>query len=195
MTTAPTPKTIIPPTMFRTPGFIRLFAFACIALLGGILAAPMAHAAGADGVYKITKVTGSFTANGQKINLPANLLSNALAQNGRIAISNGKAPIYGAKWSSVFNQFNSFGFKGKVKVTGPKNYSLKKVGKNYVGKSSKPVTLSLNGSFNGQKINLLMKVGFTTKISKDTLTMTLPISVTANGISSVQGKVVLKGKK
>lgn len=194
-------KTISTPTYCgslaspRISGFIRLLAFACIGLFTAVLAAPIAQAAGPDGVYKLTKITGSFKANGQNVNIPANLLQNALVQQGAFTIKNNQVPIYGNKWSNVFNQFNSFGFKGKVKVTGPEKFVLKKSGANYVGQSDKPVSLSLNGTFNGQRISLAMKINFSAKINGDNLTMTVPIKISAMGLVNVNGTVVMKAKK
>ena len=183
------------PVLSRMPGMFKMLAIGCIALVTSALAIPNAHAAGPDGIYKLKSITGKFTANGQPVNIPAGILESALLQNGQIAIEDSEAPIYGARWSSVFNQFNSFGFNGKVKVTGPKDFTLKKSGKNYVGKTSKPVALSLKGNFNGQPLNLAMKINYQAKVSKNTLTLTLPVNVTAMGLVNVKGTIVMKATK
>jgi hypothetical protein len=53
----------------------------------------------------------------------------------------------------------------------------------------------MNGTFNGQKISLAMKINYSAKVSGNILTMTIPIKVTAMGLVNVNGTVVMKAKK
>lgn len=159
------------------------------------MAAPSAQAAGADGSYRLTRVSGTFVANGQTIDIPNQILTNALLKNGRIVVTDNKIPIYRTKWQTLLDEFNYLGFSGTVQVSGPSNLVLNPVDGAFVGSTTKPVKLSLSGDYNGTPISLLMKMNFRAKVIGNTMTATIPITLTAMGVVDMKGTVKIVAKR
>lgn len=170
-------------------------AVAILACMPMALAVPAAQAAAPDGVYKVTRVSGSLTVDGDVVELPKGILEDAFAQNGRITIRNSRLPLNRARWADVFEEFNYLGLSGKLTTSGPTSLLFKPAGKSFAGRTSKPVRLSLDGEFLGTELTLNMKVNFVAKVTGKTLTITAPVSVSALGLVDAKGKVTVVAKK
>lgn len=176
------------------PALPRLFRLAAVvSSVVLVMAAPLprALAGGADGVYRLTRVSGSLSANGETVTLPKDLLKAAFLRNGRILVEGNKVPIYRSKWAGLVDEFNYLGFTGTAEVSGPSNLELRKSGDAYVGSTTRPVTVKLQGDFMGTDVTIVMKVFFKGKIVGNTLTITCPMTVKAVGILEAEGTIKL----
>lgn len=153
------------------------------------------RAGGADGAYRVTKVSGSFVVDGDTITVPSDMLKYAFLKNGRLFVEDNKVPIYRAKWSKLMDDFSYMGFTGSVKVTGPANLVLEKSGDAYVGSTSNPVVLKMTGDYMGTSISMVMKMNFKGKLVGDVLTITAPITVNAMDMVHMDGRVKIVTKR
>jgi hypothetical protein len=170
-------------------------AVAILACMPMALAVPAAQAAAPDGVYKVTRVSGSFTVDGDVVEIPEGILEDAFAQNGRITIRNSRVSLFRQRWADVLEEFNYLGLDGELTTSGPSSLLLKPSGKSFVGRTAKPVRLSLEGSFFGTDLTLNMKLNFRAKVTGKTLTITAPVTLSAFGLVDAEGKVTLVAKK
>ncbi len=191
-------KTTLPILRPASGSFNQRFGRRAVAILACMpmaLAVPAAQAAAPDGVYKVTRVSGSFTVDGDVVEIPEDLLKDAFSQNGRITIRNSRLPLFRARWADVLEEFNYLGLDGKLSTSGPSSLLFKPSGKSFVGRTGKPVRLSLEGSFFGTDLTLNMKVNFMAKVTGKTLTITAPVTLSAFGLVDAEGKVTLVAKK
>lgn len=170
-------------------GFFRTIATLASFAALTLIAAPSAQAGGADGTYRLTKVTGTFVANGQTVSVPKDILKNALLRDGRIIVRDNKIPIYRSKWEQLMDQFSYAGFTGTVNVSGPSNLTLKPVDGTFVGKTTTPVKLSVSGDYMGTPINMTMSMTFKGKVVGNTMTITVPVTINAMGMSIMTGTI------
>lgn len=180
--------------LVNRPALPRLFRWvAVLSSMVLVMAAPLprAVAGGADGVYRLTRISGSLSANGETVTLPKDLLKAAFLRNGRIRVEGNKVPIYRSKWAGLVDEFNYLGFTGTAEVSGPSNLELQKSGDAYVGSTSRPVIVKLEGEFMGTDITLVMKVFFKGKLVGNTLTVTCPVTVKAVGLLEAEGTIKL----
>jgi len=191
-------KTTLPILRSASGSFNQRFGRRAVAILACMpmaLAVPAAQAAAPDGVYKVTRVSGSFTVDGDVVEIPEDLLKDAFSQNGRITIRNSRLPLFRARWADVLEEFNYLGLDGKLSTSGPSSLLFKPSGKSFVGRTGKPVRLSLEGSFFGTDLTLNMKLNFMAKVTGKTLTITAPVTLSAFGLVDAEGKVTLVAKK
>jgi hypothetical protein len=179
----------------QNTGFIR--AIACITLFAviSVFAAPAAQAAGADGSYRLTRVSGTFVANGQTVDVPTNILSNAMLRDGRIIVKDNKLPIYRAKWGNLFDEFTYAGFTGSLRVTGPSNLVFNRVDGAFVGQTTQPVKLVMSGEYMGTPISMSMSMTFKAKVVGDTMTITVPVKLNAMGVIAMTGTIKMTAKR
>ncbi len=168
---------------------------AILGLMPAVLATPLAQAAPPNGVYKVTRVSGSVTVNNRVVEIPQGILQDAFAQNGRITIRDNRIPLYRARWANVLEQFNDLGLNGTLTTSGPSSVLLKPTANGFAGRTPKPVRLELEGDFIFTEVSLNMAMNFRAKVTGNTLTITSPISIMSTGLLEGKGQVTLVAKK
>lgn len=166
----------------RIPGFVRGLAFACLTLLPSVIAVPTARAAGADGIYQFTSVSGSFVLNGDKVKVPKDVLKQAFFKNGRLVITNNEMPIYRSRLVDLMGEINYMGLTGTLNIKGPSKLALSPAGNSYIGSTARPVVLTLTGAYMGTPFVMIMRMDFDANVTGNTLTVTAPVTVSILGV-------------
>lgn len=176
--------------------FLKLMLAPSLVVSFVLAQASMALAGGADGAYRLTKVSGSFVMDGgETVTVPSDVLKYAFLKNGRLYVEDNKVPIYRSKWSKLMDDFSYMGFTGSVSITGPANLVLNKSGNTFVGSTTKPVVLKMTGNYMGTRISIVMKMEFKGKLVGDVLTITAPISVNAMDLVHMDGEVKMVARR
>ncbi len=168
--------------MSGIPGFVRCLAFACFTLLPSVIAVPSARAAGADGIYRFTSITGTFVMEGEKLKVPKDVLKQAFFKNGRLVIANNELPIYRSRLVDLMGEINYMGLTGTMDIKGPSKLALNPIGNRYVGSTARPVVLTLTGAYMGTPFVMIMRMDFDANVTGDILTVTVPVTVSILGV-------------
>jgi|GEM_PF-4824084 len=195
-----------PPMPFHSPqgttataalltGFVRfLLVVLCASLVA--FTTPTALGAGADGDYKFTGATGSLTYAGETVELPQDLiLELAAIQNGKMTILNNRLKLNRNAMTKIFKQLGEqLGTTIDVSVTGPAYVQMTKTGKNYTGKTTKPLVITFDTTFMGEDISGKLNAFFDAKVKGKTLTFVVDLAGTALG-SDFDGELKIICKK
>jgi len=179
----------------RLTGFVRfLLVVLCASLV--VFTAPAALGAGADGDYKFTSATGSLTYAGNTVELPQDLiLELAAIQNGKMTIQNNRLKLNRNAMTKIFKQLGEqLGTTIDTTVTGPAFVQMTKTGKNYTGKTTKPLVITFDTTFMGDDISGELEAVFNAKVKGKTLTFVVNLAGTALG-ADFDGKLTIICKK
>lgn len=193
-------KTKLLPHAARRPAgpismFVKLATLMTALLVSTLALSPAAMAGGADGAYKLTRVSGKFVIDGETVTVPASLIKSGFLQNGRLVVKNDKVPIYPKNWADMMENFNYMGFTGSVNVSGPRDLVLKKSGRGYSGSTSRPVVLKISGDYMGTAITMKLTMKFNAKLVGNQLTITAPVKLDAMGLVTMNGTVKMVAKR
>ena len=177
---------------FRLPGFCRA---AVLAVLAATVATPALMAGGADGIYRPTKVTGKFVANGREVSVPSEVLREALLRNGRIVIRDNQMRIYRSQWEGLLEEFNYFGLDGDVSVSGPSRLVFRPADGGFAGRTNTAFQLKLDADLLFREVSIRMRANLRGRVEGDTLTLTAPVRLEGFGLVGARGTITLKAKR
>ncbi len=171
------------PHASRLAGFGKLLLAGICASLVSFSTMPTASAAGADGVYKYVKASGTLSVGGQSITVTPEMLNQFGAiQNGRITISNNRVQLNRNAAANIIKQLGTqLGVVITVKITGPTYVQLHKSGLIYTGSTTTPVVVTFSTTYQGTKISGNIKTNYIAKVSGTTLTLKVPVTGTLLG--------------
>ncbi len=162
------------------------------ALVALVATFPSALAGGADGVYRVTKVSGNFKVNGRTVSISKSDMRNALLRGGKIEIKNDSLPLYKWQWEDLMENFNVLGIDGDFSASGPRRVKLREVNGGFTGTVAKPVRLKLEGRFLIHKVKLAVKSKVRARVAGGRLTITAPVKIEGyGGMVKGGGKITL----
>lgn len=172
-------------------------SFLAITVTGLLVSfAPHASAAGeADGKYQITTISSSFANNGDPIQVPKQILKNALSKKGAIVITDNQIPVLRNKWVDVLNDFELFGTIESVKITGPRSLTLEPTAVGFSGSTERPVVVTITRDVFGLQLKADLRTTYTATLVGTTLTITTPVRVRTEGNVIATGTVKVVAEK
>jgi hypothetical protein len=177
---------------FRAPGFFRGVMLAALAV---VMAAPALVAGGADGIYRPTKVSGNFVANGRQVSIPSDVLREALLRNGRIVIRDNQMRIFRSQWQDLLEEFNYLGLDGEVSATGPARLVFRPGDGGFTGRTATPFQLRLDADLLFRDVSIRMRANLRGRVEGDTLTLTAPVTLEGFGLVGARGTITLKAER
>lgn len=177
---------------YRATGFCRGILLAALAV---VMAAPALVAGGADGIYRPTKVSGKFVANGREVSIPSDVIREALLRNGRIVIRDNQMRIYRGQWEGLLEEFNYLGLDGEVSATGPARLVFRPDNGGFSGRTSTPFQLRLDAELLFRDVSIRMRAHLRGRVEGDTLTLTAPVTIEGFGLVGARGTITLKAER
>ena len=180
----------------RLAKFGRLIIAAISASVISLAAAPStSHAAGADGVYRVTGGRGSFTGGGETVKIPKSVFNEITKeQSAGIVVKNQKIVINRKMTAALFKSLaEESGITINPKVTGPSSITLTSDGGHFSGKTSRPIITKFVGFEDGEKFSVTVKTQVSASVKGDSLTLVTRFTAT-DGSDEFSGAITLLGK-
>lgn len=190
-------QTISPSISSRLVNFSRLILTAISASVISLAAAPStSHAAGADGVYRVTGGSGSFSGGGETVKIPKSVFSEiAKEQTAGIVVLNQKIMVNRKLTAALFKSLaEDSGITIHPKVTGPSSLKLVPDGDHFTGKTLQPIITKFSGFDDGEKFSVALKTYINVMVKGDSLTLVTRFSGT-DGTDKISGTITLFGKR
>lgn len=161
-----------------------------VGLLACFTMVPTATAAGPDGSYKLVKATGSLSAGGEVLDLDQAMIKNLIgASKGKIVVSKSRIKLdRGAAVKMMEELGESYGMDVEASISGPKAMTLKKKGRLFVGKTSKPVTVNFKVNTGYNVMTGTIRSHFKVKVRGKTMVVNVPVTGDLMG-KSLKGQV------
>lgn len=165
-------------------------------LLASSAAIPTASAAGPDGSYKLVNATHTLNLGGGPLNLDQEMIKNLIgAAKGKIVVSQSQIKIDRQAAGEAMEQLGAqYGFQLEASIAGPKSLTLQKSGTAYVGKTTKPVVITVKVYVGDQVMTGKIRSHFKIKIKGKTLLLDMPVAGDLVGMS-LNGQVKATCKK
>ena len=153
-------------------------------------------AAGADGSYRVTGGSGSFTAGGETAKIPKSLFSEiAKNQAAGIVVQNQKIKINRQMTEALFKSLaQDSGITIHPKVTGPSYFTFVPAGDHFAGKTLQPIVTKFSGFEDGEKFSVTVKTYVSATVKGDSLTLVTRFTAT-DGADKLSGTITLLGRR
>ncbi|MES2660853.1 MAG: hypothetical protein V4689_19665 [Verrucomicrobiota bacterium] len=191
---APLPSTSVDRSRLAKLG--RLFMAVVGVSLVSVAATPKAQAAAPNGVYEFESATGSFTFDGETIDLPPAVVKRVAGfVKGEIIIEKRTLQLNRSATKKVVRELaDEFDAEVTVSVSGPTSLTLTRDGDAFFGSARESIVTSFEGSYRGGDFSGVLNTDITAKVQGKALRVI--IRFTGGALDSeFSGKLVIIARR
>lgn len=174
---------------------VRCLASAAVAFFA-LWSIPTLSAGAPNGTYTFVTASGSATVLGQTYELTPDMIDDfGIVSKTALKVKNNKVKLDRRMADKLIAMLGAqLNVPIQTSVTGPKTMTLKKSGKSWVGKTSRPIVVNFTTTYMNESITGSLRMRMNAKVTKKTMMMEIPITGSALGYN-LQATAITKFKR